>query len=88
MPFKDLKAQVSLVPAGGMTLSVRWKTSDKLYSELQASTQGIVRDSSRYMGYSDTTQLMTKQESAPWTGTTGEPPRLSIWTSNARASLW
>ena len=27
--------------------------SEKLFSELQASAQGIARDSSRFMGYSD-----------------------------------
>ena len=39
-------------------LSVAWKTSKKLFSDLQAAVQGIAPDSSRYMGYIDTMQLM------------------------------
>ncbi len=55
VPSKDAQPQVSLL-LGGKTLSVQWKTSEKLFSELQASAQGIARDSSRFMGYSDTMQ--------------------------------
>ncbi len=39
-------------------LSVLWTTPKKLYSELQAVVQGITRNSSRYMGYSNTMQVM------------------------------
>jgi hypothetical protein len=59
VPSKDAQPQVSLL-LGGKTLSVQWKTSKKLFSELQASAQGIPRVSSRFMGYSDTMQEMKK----------------------------
>jgi hypothetical protein len=49
MPSKDAQSQVSLL-LGGKTLSIQWKTSEKLFSELQASVQGIARGSSRFMG--------------------------------------
>ncbi len=39
-------------------LSIQWKAPEKLYTELQATTQKIRRDSSHFMGYSDTMQLM------------------------------
>jgi hypothetical protein len=42
MPSKDAQPQVSLL-LGGKTLSVKWKMSEKLFSELQASAQGIAR---------------------------------------------
>ncbi len=53
---QDAQPQVSLLP-GGRTLSVQWKTPEKLYSDLQAAAQGIPKNSSRYTGYSDTMQL-------------------------------
>ena len=59
MPSKDAQPQVTLL-LGGKTLSVQWKTSEKLFSELQASVQGIARDSSCFMGYSDTMQELKK----------------------------
>jgi hypothetical protein len=59
MSHKDKQPQVSLL-LGGKTLSVQLKTSEKLFSELQASTQSIERDSSRFMGYWDTIQAMAK----------------------------
>ena len=43
---------------GGMTLSIQWKAPEKLYTELQATAQKIRRDSSHFMGYSDTIQLV------------------------------
>ena len=52
IPSKDAQPQVSLL-LGGKTLSVQWKTSKKLFSKLQASAQGIARDSSHLMGYSE-----------------------------------
>ncbi len=59
MLSKDAQPQVYLL-LGGKTLSVQWKMSEKLFSELQASAQGIERDSSRFMGYSDTMQELKK----------------------------
>jgi hypothetical protein len=56
VPFKDAQPQVSLL-LGGKTLSVQWKTSEKLFSEIQATAQGFARDSSRFRGYSDTIQV-------------------------------
>jgi hypothetical protein len=41
-----------------MTLSIQWKAPKKLYTELQTTAQKIRRDSSHFMGYSDTMQLM------------------------------
>jgi hypothetical protein len=40
VPSKDAQPQVTLL-LGGKTLSVQWKTSEKLFSELQASAQGF-----------------------------------------------
>ena len=59
VPSKDAQPQVTLL-LGGKTLSVQWKTSEKLFSEMQATAQGFARDSSRFMGYSDTMQEMKK----------------------------
>ena len=59
VPSKNAQPQVSLL-LGGKTLSVQWKTSEKLFSEMQATAQGFARDSSRFMGYSDTMQEMKK----------------------------
>ena len=39
-------------------LSVQWKLDERLFSHLQASVQGVETNSSRYIGYSDTMQLM------------------------------
>ena len=57
VPSKDAQPQVVLLP-GGRTLSLQWKSPEKLFSGLQAATQGFSKDSSRYVGYSDTIQLM------------------------------
>ena len=59
VPSKDAQPQVTLL-LGGKTLSVQWKMSEKLFSKLQATAQGFARDSSRFMGYSDTMQEMKK----------------------------
>jgi hypothetical protein len=48
---------VTLLP-WGMTLSIQWKAPEKLYTELQATAQEIRKDSSHFMGYSNTMQLM------------------------------
>ncbi len=72
---KDKKPQVSLL-LGGKTLSVQWKTSERLFYELQASTQGIERDSSRFMGYSDTMQAMAKSGVAAVDGYHRETPQI------------
>jgi hypothetical protein len=53
VPPDDAEPHVTLLP-GGMTLSNQWKAPEKLYTELQATAQKIRRDSSRFMGYSDT----------------------------------
>ena len=39
-------------------LIAQWKSDERLYSHLQASVQGIERNSSRSTAYSDTMQLM------------------------------
>jgi hypothetical protein len=56
-PPDDTQPHVTLLP-GGMMLSIQWKAPKKLYTTLQATAQKIRRDSSQYMGYSDTMQLM------------------------------
>ena len=75
VPSKDAQPQVSLL-LGGKTLSVQWKTSEKLFSELQASAQGIPRDSSRFMGYSDTMQEMKKGGVVATDGFFRGPPQI------------
>ena len=75
VPSKDAQPQVSLL-LGGKTLSVQWKTSEKLFSELQASAQGIPRDSSRFMGYSDTMQEMKKAGVVATDGFFRGPPQI------------
>ena len=75
VPSKDAQPQVSLL-LGGKTLSVQWKTSEKLFSELQASAQGIARDSSRFMGYSDTMQELKKAGVVPIEGYYRGPPQI------------
>ena len=67
MPSQYAQPQVSLLP-GGKAISVQWKAPKKLYSEIQASTQQIKRDSSRFMGYSDNIQLMVKAGVCPAEG--------------------
>jgi hypothetical protein len=57
VPPKEAQPRVTLLP-GGSAISVTWKTPKKLFSELQASIQGIARNSSRFVRYSDTMQLM------------------------------
>jgi hypothetical protein len=59
VPSTDAQPQISLL-FGGKTLSIQWKTSERLFSKLQALTQGIARDSSCFMGYSDTMQELKK----------------------------
>jgi hypothetical protein len=75
VPSKDAQPQVSLL-LGGKTLSVQWKTSEKLFSELQASAQGIAKDSSRFMGYSDTMQEMKKAGVVTTEGYYRGPPQI------------
>jgi hypothetical protein len=75
VPSKDAQPQVSLL-LGGKTLSVQWKTSEKLFSELQASAQGIARDSSRFMGYSDTMQEWKKAGVVATEGYYRGPPQI------------
>jgi hypothetical protein len=57
VPPDDAEPHVTLLP-GGMMLSNQWKAPEKLYTKLQATAQKIRRDSSHFMGYSNTMQLM------------------------------
>jgi hypothetical protein len=57
VPPNDPQPHVTLL-SGGMALSIQWKAPKKLYTKLQATAQKIRRDSSHFMGYSDTMQLM------------------------------
>ncbi len=75
MPSKDAQPQVSLLP-GEKTLSIQWKTLERLFSELQASMQGISRDSSRFTGYFNTMQDMKKAEVVPTDGYYRGPPQI------------
>jgi hypothetical protein len=67
--------QFSLLP-GEKTLSVQWKTLERLFSELQASAQGIAMDSSRFMGYSNTMRDMKKPGVVPTNGYYRGPPQI------------
>ncbi len=78
VPPQNTRPQVSLLPEGRM-LSIQWKTSEKLYSNLQAAVQGIAKNSSRYMGYSNTMHSWCPLEFERWTGTIGEPHNSSNW---------
>ncbi len=75
MPSKDAQPQVSLL-LGGKTLSVQWKTLEKLFSKLQAPAQGIARDSSHFMGYSDTMQELKKAGVVATEGYYRGPPQI------------
>jgi hypothetical protein len=75
VPSKDAQPQVSLL-LGGKTLSVQWKTSEKLFSELQASAQGIARDSSRFMEYSNTMQELNNGGVVATEGYYRGPPQI------------
>ncbi len=75
VPSKDAQPQVSLL-LGGKALSVQWKTSEKLFSKLQASAQGIPRDSSRFMEYSHTVQEMKKAGVVATDGFFRGPPQI------------
>ena len=57
MSPKDAQPQVTLLP-GGRMVSVQWKSDERLFSHLLASVQKIKPDTSRYIAYSDTMQLM------------------------------
>jgi hypothetical protein len=57
VPPDDAQPHVTLL-TGGMMLSIQWKAPKKLYTELQATAQKIRRDSSHFMGYSNTMQPM------------------------------
>ncbi len=57
MPPNDAQPHVTLLP-GGMTLSIQCQAPKKLYTKLQATNQKIRRDSSHFMGYSNTMLLM------------------------------
>lgn len=67
VPPKDAQPQVTLLP-GGRMVSVQWKSDERLYSHLQASVQGIERNSSRSIAYSDTMQLMVSAGVRPIDG--------------------
>jgi hypothetical protein len=67
VPPNDAQPQVTLLP-GGMMLSIQWKAPEELYIKLQATAQKIRRDSSHFMGYSNTMQLMRKNGVTPMEG--------------------
>jgi hypothetical protein len=75
VPSKDAQPQVTLL-LGEKTLSIQWKTSEKLFSELQASVQGFARDSSRFMGYSDTMQELKNAGVVATEGYYRGPPQI------------
>jgi hypothetical protein len=57
VPPNDAQPHVTLLP-GGMTLSIPWKALEKLYTKIQATAHKIRRESSHFMGCSNTMQLM------------------------------
>jgi hypothetical protein len=67
VPPDDAQPHVTLLP-GGMMLSVQWKAPEKLYTKLQATTQKIRRNSSHFIGYSDTMPLIRNNGVAPMEG--------------------
>ena len=75
MPSKDAQPQVSLL-LGGKTLSVHWKTLEKLFSKLRASVQGIAGDSSGFVGYSNAMQEMMKAGVVITNGYYSGPPQI------------
>ncbi len=54
----DSGKPVMMLDLRGKALRVKWKASERLYSDLHATTQGIPVDSTRYMGYMDTVDFM------------------------------
>jgi hypothetical protein len=75
IPSKDAQPQVSLLP-GWKTLCVQWKILYKLFSKLQASSQEIAMDSSRFMGYTNTMQEITKAGVVAADGYYRGPPQI------------
>ncbi len=49
---------VMLLDLGGKALQVKWKVSESLYSDEQATAQCVQVDSARYTGYADTIDRM------------------------------
>ena len=49
---------VMMLDLGGNALCIKWKACDSLYSDEQATSQGIPKDSACYMGYADTMDCM------------------------------
>ncbi len=75
VPPKDAQPHNTLLP-GGMMLNVQWKAPEKLYTEQQATTQKIKRNSSLFMGYSNTMQLMRNNGVAPLEGNHRGAPQI------------
>jgi hypothetical protein len=57
VPPNDAQPHITLLN-GGMMLSIQWKAPKKIYNKIQATAQKIRRESSHFMGYSNTIQLM------------------------------
>jgi hypothetical protein len=51
VPSKGTQPQVAIL-LGSRMLSVQWKAPEKIFSEIQAATQGIAKESLHYAGYS------------------------------------
>jgi len=58
---------------GGKALHIKWKVSECLYFDKQATSQGIPMDSLRYTGYVDTMDHMHQAGVTTIDVTTGEP---------------
>jgi hypothetical protein len=54
----EFERPVMLLDHGGKALCVKWKASECLYSDKQATSQGIPVDSAPYMWYADTMDRM------------------------------
>ncbi len=91
VPPNDAQPHATLLP-GGMMLSIQWKAPEKLYTELQATAQKIRRDSSHFMGYSDTMQLMRNNGVTPMEGYhRGAPQIIHLdieCTGNPKVKRW
>ena len=57
VPFKSEESIISL-DHGGKALRVKWKLPEKLFTHLQATAQGIPKDSALFNGYGHTQDRM------------------------------
>jgi hypothetical protein len=73
MPPKFAEPMMML-DLGGKALCVKWKASERLYFNEQATSQGIPMDSVRYTGYTDPMECMHQAGVTVINGnSTGEP---------------